>query len=95
MPGEVVGIDRKRGRIILVEADGVAEIGPEFAQNVPHALEDEIALAAASRPSEHRKARWACHLRGDAACEVESLVPGQKNPRPSLDRIGVANRGAQ
>jgi hypothetical protein len=47
--GEMVGVDRGGFRIVLIEADGVAEIGAELAQNMPHPAQDEIALAAGAR----------------------------------------------
>jgi hypothetical protein len=56
VPGYVIGIDGSGGRIILVEADAVAEVGPELPQNAPHSLQNEIALASAARPSEQREA---------------------------------------
>jgi hypothetical protein len=56
VPGEVIGMDRSGGRIILVKADAVAEVGAELVQNAPHSLQNEIALASAAWPSEQRKA---------------------------------------
>ena len=71
--GEVIGIDGSRGRIILVEANAVAQVGPKFPQDAPHSLQDEITLGSAARPPEQREARWASHLLGDAALEFGGL----------------------
>ena len=70
------------------------EIGPEFLQDPPHPLQDEIALAPPARPAEKREPGRACHRLGDAAGEIEGLVTGQENPGPGLDCIGVGNTGA-
>src|SRR5262249_37947167 len=67
VPGQVIGIDRSGGRIILVEADAVAEVGSELPQNAPHSLQDEIALTPAARPPKQRKSRRAGNLLGNAA----------------------------
>ena len=95
VPSQMVGGDRFRVRIVLVEPHGPAQLGPEFPQDMPHPLQDEIALPAAAGSPEQRKPRRPRHGLRDAAGEIKRLVPGQKDPRPRLDRIGVRHRQAQ
>ena len=49
MPRQMVGGDRFRVRIELVEPHGVAQIRAEFLQDPPHPLQNEIALPPAAR----------------------------------------------
>src|SRR5438046_246959 len=55
MPGEMIGGNRSRHRVILIEPDGMRQIGPEFAQHTTHPPQDEIALTAAAVAAMQRK----------------------------------------
>jgi hypothetical protein len=48
MPGEVIGGDRPRVRVVLIEPDAVREVGAEFAQQPAHSPQDEVALPTAA-----------------------------------------------
>ena len=91
----VIGGDRLRVRVVLVEPHRVRQVGAEFLQDAAHALQDEVALAAAARQPVERKARRPGDLRRRAGREIDGLVAGQEQPRPGLDRIGVGERGAE
>src|SRR5207253_455066 len=79
----------------LVEPHAPAQIRAEFPQKLTHPPEDEIAFAPATRSAEQRKAGWSRDLFGNAAREVEGLMPAQKDPRPGLHRIGIVDRRAE
>ena len=87
----MIGVDRGRGRIELIEAHTLTKVGAEFLQDPTHPLQDEIALAPPARPAEEREPRRARYRLGDADGEIEGLMTGQENPRPGLHRIGVGN----
>jgi hypothetical protein len=66
------------------------KVGPEFPQDPPRSVEDEITLAPSARPAEQLKPR-----RPGAGGEIERLVTGQKDPRSSLDGVGIRHARPQ
>src|SRR5262249_42957457 len=81
--------------VVLIQPDAVREIGAELAEQLAHALQDEIALASAAVMAMERKARRPGDLLWDAGFTVIRLVPGQEEPRAGLDGIGVGHWRAQ
>jgi hypothetical protein len=84
-----------RVRVVLVKPHGVGQVGAEFPQYPLHPLQDEIALAPAARSPEQRKTGRPCHSLRHAALEIERLMPGQEDPLPGLDGIGIGHRHAE
>ena len=95
MAGQVIGGDGFRVRVVLIQADAVREIGTELAEQLAHAPQDEVAFAAAAIVAIERKARRAGDVLRHPGFPVIGLVPGQKDPRAGLDRIGVGHRRTQ
>lgn len=48
VPGEMIGGNRSRHRVILIEPDGMRQVGAEFAQDTTHPPQNEIALTVAA-----------------------------------------------
>ena len=94
VPGEVIGSDRPRVRVVLVEPDTVCEIGAKFLEDATHSPEDEIGLPAALVVmTEQRVAgRPRDGLVDHAGAPVIGLVAGQKEPGPCPHRIGIGDR---
>src|SRR5215469_13168497 len=91
VPGEVIGRDRARVRIILVEPDGMREIGAEFAEHLAHAAQHEIGLTAArvvpavsGEPGKSRDGGI-----DGATAPIEGFVAGQEDPRPGFYGISI------
>ena len=95
MSRQMIGGDRFRVRVVLVEPHGMRGVRAEFPQYPLHPLQDEIALAAAARSAIQRETGRPRHRFRDAALEIERLMPGQKDPLPGLHRIGVLDRRSQ
>src|SRR6185503_7801560 len=93
--GMVIGGDRLRVRIVLVETYRVRQVRAELLQDAPHALQDEIALAAAARQPVERKTGRPGYRRRRAGSKIDGLVTGQEQPRAGLDCIGVRERGSE
>jgi hypothetical protein len=94
VPGEMIGGDRPRVRVVLVEPDTVREIGAEFGQHAAHPVEDEIGLPAALvvMAKQRVAGRSRDGLVDHASAPVIGLVTGQKEPGPCLHCIGIGNR---
>jgi hypothetical protein len=90
--GEMIGGNRSRYWVILIEPDGMRQIGAEFAQHTTHPPQDEIALTAAAVAAMKRKPRRPSHLVGDAGLPVVRFVPSKENPGTGFDGIGVRDR---
>jgi hypothetical protein len=90
----MIGGDRARVRVILVETDAVREIGAEFAEHPAHPAEDEIGLSATLMVmAKHRVAgRPQDGLVDHAGAPVIGLVAGQKDPWSGIHCIGIVNR---
>ena len=94
MAGQVVGGDRARVGIVLIEPDRMREIGAVLAQQPRHPLQHVIGFAAAPVMravcgKSRRPADTGVDLPG---LPVEGLVSGQEDPWPGLDRTGIRDR---
>jgi hypothetical protein len=92
VPGEMIGGNRSRHRVILIEPDGMRQVGAEFAQHTTHPLQDEIALTAAALAAMKRKPRRPGNLVRGAGLPIVRFVPGKENPRTGFDGIGIRDR---
>ena len=96
VPGKVIGGDGPRVRIVLIEPDGVREVGAEFAEHSAHPPQNEICLPPALVLTEKREARRPKdRLVHPARLPIIGLVAGQKDPGPGLYRTGKGNRRTQ